>query len=226
MTARTPYEEYWEGVRVPWITPWTGEGASRVGPLAPRIGKRFAGLGYQDEKRVDRHRDGVLWVRADRNPRAGRPNFMRVHPLRQRRAMDHMLCQVCGLTVWGTREDERAVFLVQSGGRPIAEGEVTSSPPVHEACALQAIDLCPHLRRGWAAALVGWAPCWGVAGISYDPATLTPIGDSDDLIEIPYEAEQRLRWVVAARELVSLHEVEPIGLDLLEAAPRTAATPP
>ncbi|HEY8985686.1 MAG TPA: hypothetical protein VIU15_39710 [Streptomyces sp.] len=220
-----PYKEVWQGIRVPWITPWTSE-QHHVGELRRLMGRGGAGLGYRDEQpHVDRNRDGVLWVRPDPGSiRSGRPQFTGVHPLRQRQAMDRMLCQVCGLTVWGTREDERALWVLRSGGRPIAEGETTTAPPVHEACALQAVNLCPHLRQGWVAALVGWTPCWGVAGFVYDPVTLTLVAGSDDtMIQIPYEAEQRLRWVVAAAEVVSLHEVEPIDLARLEAEAQAAA---
>lgn len=63
---------------------------------------------------------------------------------------------------------------------------------------------------------MGWAPSWGVAGAVIHPETLDLISDPADLVEVPYEDERRLRWVHASREVVALHEVEPITLDRLE----------
>lgn len=105
------------------------------------------------------------------------------------------------------------------------EGETVVVPPVHETCALQAVEQCPHLRRGWTAALVGWAPAWGVAGALIHPDTLDLISDPADLVEVPYQDEPRLRWIYASREVVSLHEVEPITLDRLAHEARTARAP-
>jgi hypothetical protein len=53
------------------------------------------GIAYQDETLADRDRNGVLWHRTPFIPGQGRPDFGRVHPLRQRRTMQRLLCQVC-----------------------------------------------------------------------------------------------------------------------------------
>ncbi len=134
--------------------------------------------------------------------------------------MAHPLCQVCGTTTVGTREDERHLFLfVDRGDRsPLRDGETVVVPPVHETCALQAVEQCPHLRRGW-------APLWGIAGAIIHPDTLDLISDPADLVEVPYEDEQRLRWIYASREVVTPHEVEPITLDRLEHDAQTARAP-
>ncbi|AVV46480.1 hypothetical protein PYK79_11140 [Streptomyces sp. ID05-04B] len=203
----------WQGIRVPWITPWSGE----VRPMAEveiRHGRGGVGLGYADEVDTDRRFD-ALWVRRAATPGVGRPDLRSMHPLRQRQAMTHMLCQVCGTAVDG---GEQSLFLMHSRpGDAIREGEVTAVPPAHDACARRAVRECPHLRRGWVAALVRRAPLWGVAGVAYDPRTLTPLpgpgAGGSGLHQVPYADATALRWLLAARLLVSLQGVEPVDVD-------------
>jgi hypothetical protein len=202
-------------LRVPWITPWSSE-SSPPPPIVLRHGRGGSGIGYADEEpHVDR-RDDVLWTRAAATPGVGRPHFAGIHSLRQRQAMTRMLCMICGATTLG-RPDERHLFLVHTTqGEPIVEGERTAVPPVHEDCARLAIRECPHLRRGWTAALVTYTPPWGVAGIVYDAKTLRPVpcrGDDRDSLEyVSYADDERLRWVLAAREVITLHGVEPVDV--------------
>ncbi|SER24901.1 hypothetical protein SAMN04487983_101379 [Streptomyces sp. yr375] len=205
---------YWRGLRVPWIAPWSAEATGKP-PIVPR--RRVGpGIGYQDEHHTDR-RDDVLWIRVPLTPGRGTPHFAGVHALRQRQAMDRDLCQVCGRLAVGDRPDGRVLFLMHSAsGRPVSEGELTAAPPVHEACAREAVLECPHLRRGWTAALVKHTPAWGVAGILYQPRTLRPrptsSADSDGLDLVSYEDDVRLRWVLAARMVVALHGVEEVDV--------------
>ncbi|MDX3384369.1 hypothetical protein PV682_23300 [Streptomyces niveiscabiei] len=211
----------WNGLRVPWITPWSSEQGLPVRLVRQYNRHGEERIGYADEDRSDR-RDGVLWVRIAVTPGTGVPDFASLHPLRQRQAMAHLLCQVCGTPTVGSRADERHLFLVrEADGRPLREGQTTIAPPVHETCALQSVRACPHLRRGWTAALVGHASPWGIAGTLHHPDTLAPLSPPRELIPVPYEDEPRLHWLLASREVVALHEVEPIGLDRLETEART-----
>ncbi|WP_050373468.1 hypothetical protein [Streptomyces acidiscabies] len=206
----TPVVRTWNGLRVPWIAPWSGEQTPPVRLVRQHNGHGEERIGYPDENRSDR-RDGVLWVRMPATPGTGKPDFAGLHPLRQRQAMTHLLCQVCGTATVGTREDERHLFLVHgTGDNPLREGQTTVAPPLHETCALQSLRDCPHLRRGWTAALVGRIGIWGVAGTLHHPDTLSPL---EELIPARYEDERHLRWTLAAREVVSLHDVEPFGLN-------------
>jgi hypothetical protein len=223
MTSRsdlTPVALHWQGMRVPWISPWSGEARADHQIVRRRGGP---GIGYVDEGLGDRA-DDVLWVRMPSAPGLGTPRFAGVHALRQRRAMDRMLCQVCGGATIGERADGRTLWLVHSTtGRPIAEGERTAAPPVHEACAREAVRDCPHLLRGWTAALVGGAPSWGVAGILYDRATLLPLPGPESggrgLHQVPYEDDGQLPWVLAARDIVQLYDVEPVELGAMPLSP-------
>lgn len=77
---------------MPYIVEWSGEQL-----LPSRAVQRGRwGIGFADETLTDRDRDGVLWTRMSSRPGQGRPHYARLHPLRQRRAMRRLLCQVCG----------------------------------------------------------------------------------------------------------------------------------
>jgi hypothetical protein len=77
---------------VAYITTWSGER-----PLSTKVIERPGrGIAYADETLTDRDDHGVLWRRVPSRPGDGRPQFGQVHPLRQRRAMRRLLCQVCG----------------------------------------------------------------------------------------------------------------------------------
>ncbi|MCX4826392.1 hypothetical protein OG883_42895 [Streptomyces sp. NBC_01142] len=130
--------------------------------------------------------------------------------------MSHMLCQVCGESTFG-RSDGRHLFLARAAdGQQIAEGEKTTTPPVHEDCAAEAVRDCPHLRKGYTASLVEFAPAWGVAGIVYDPKTLKPLPCDDGLTFVSY-GDSRIRWTLAARDAVALQGCTAVDLDELVA---------
>ncbi|MGW7068822.1 hypothetical protein ACWGII_37890 [Streptomyces sp. NPDC054855] len=211
-------QHYWNGLRVPYIAPWTHE-RQRPGTIVRSYSRNGPGIGYRNEHPSDR-RDGVLWMRMPAVPGGGRPQLGDVHALRQRRAMTHLLCQVCAASTIGQLPDELHLFLVRApDGRPIAEGETTTAPPLCVPCAVESVVDCPHLRQGYAAALVEYAPFWGVAGIVHDPATLQPLPDPDGhpLTLVPYTDEHTLHHTLAARLAVSLHGCTTVDLDDLTA---------
>lgn len=153
------------GVPVPYITGYENEPVLRP-PRVRRTGPKGSFLGYGGETRYDRDTWGTLWVRQAIAPKArrGRARLEEVHALRQRKAMLDMLCQVCGRPTVDGRGEERHLFLMRDAGRPIGEGETTTSPPVCVPCARTSVEACPHLRRGYVAAWVGFAPAWGAGG--------------------------------------------------------------
>jgi hypothetical protein len=194
---------------VPYIA-----GYSEEALLQPRIVHRplFPGVAYADETHHDRDTFGALWVRPTLLPRRrrGAPRPEEVHPYRQRRAMVNMMCQVC------TRPpedlDAPSLFLMRDTGGPVKEGERTASPPVCVPCAGISIQLCHALRHGrYVAARVEHAPAWGVAGLVYDPDTLTP-HPGKELERVEYGTE-RAPWTVAARMVVALYGVTPVDLE-------------
>lgn len=109
---------------VPYIAEWSAERAP-----GPRVVAKSRGIGYADERPYDRDTDGVLWARVRSLPGRGRPQFGKVHALRQRRAMGtscarsvpgpptatRMGCSGCWARIRPTR----------------APGRVISSRPIH-----------------------------------------------------------------------------------------------
>ncbi|MGW8329399.1 hypothetical protein ACWGLE_15995 [Streptomyces sp. NPDC055897] len=206
-------QHYWNGLHVPFIAPWSGE-SMPLGTIVRRPGPDGEGIAYADEySRADR-RHGVLWLRTGIARGSGQPFFAKVHALRQRQAIDHLLCQVCGASTYG-RDDERHLFLVRGEeGEPITEGEKTTAPPICEPCAYESLRSCPHLRKGATAALVGYTPYWGVAGIVYDPITLTPIlSDARDGLTLVGFDDPLIRWTLAARLVITLNECTTVDLE-------------
>jgi len=80
-------------VIAPYITMWSAE-QDLLCRLVERSG---LGIGYADELPADRDAQGVLWRQTAAHHGLGRPEFGKVHPLRQRQAMERLLCQVCGV---------------------------------------------------------------------------------------------------------------------------------
>ncbi|MGP3950926.1 hypothetical protein [Streptomyces sp. 7N604] len=211
----SPRQLYQNGLRVPFIAPWSSEDTIR-GTIVLRRGVGGEGIGYADEDGSADRRNDTLWVRVPAVRGIGRARLAGVHALRQRQCMTHMLCQVCGESTFG-RPDERHLFLVR-GDQPIAEGEKTATPPVHESCAAESVRDCPHMRKGAVTSLVEYAPSWGVAGIVYDPQTLQPLPcDNDDGLEFVAYGDPRIRWTLAAREVVTLHGCTTVNLNDLAA---------
>ncbi|PJE96840.1 hypothetical protein CUT44_15930 [Streptomyces carminius] len=189
---------------------WSEERARR--PLVVR--RADAGgerIGYPGEPAYDRDGHGALWVRQSFAPGRGRPQFQNVHALRQRRAARRMLCQVCGRP---TPRGGPWLFVLRDVGRPVEEGERTTAPPVCVPCARVSVRHCPRLREGHVAAMVGRAEVWGVAGVVHRPATLEP---ADGALHVVAYDSPAIRWTVAHRLVLTLHDCAPVRLDALPA---------
>jgi hypothetical protein len=215
MSTVVPTQFTWKGLRVPYIAPWTGEIREQ-----PRLERRpltkGGGIAYVDEHRLyDRHA-GTLWARMGAVRGAGTPILAGVNSVRQRQAMDRQLCQICGVTTYSHADRTHLYLLAEREGRPIAEGEQTASPPIHETCAAEALRDCPYLCEGAVAARVERPEPWGVAGMLHDPASLAPLPSTmrGGLTFLPYTS-LKLLWTVAHLDVVSLHGCKPVNLDEL-----------
>ncbi|MEO3852626.1 hypothetical protein ABGB09_34255 [Streptomyces sp. B8F3] len=167
-----------------------------------------------DEEPTDRHR-GLLWKRVPEAEGKGRAQLGLVHGPRQRRAMNQRLCQVCFAPA--APAGEPLLFLA-AGDTPITAGERMTQPPVHRECAEEAVRDCPHLGDVYSAALVERTSSWGVAGLIYHPQTLKPMPgqQKNGLTLVPYTSPAtRLRWTLAAQEVITVHRCTPVRLDEL-----------
>lgn len=184
---------------VPFIAAWSGEQT-----LRRRITWRPDGIAYADEEPADRDQHGVLWRGRAGARGVGRPRYGEVHPARQRDAMEHLLCQVCGSPA---DQDERGtLWLLQDTrtdwpGWP--EDVMTTHPPVCMPCARQAVDLCPHLHGRYAVVRVRESDPCAVVGTVWQPTALGAPQRLDDRI-VGYQ-DPAARWMTAGQLVRSLH---------------------
>lgn len=179
---------------VPYIAAWSSEWN-----VSPPVVHRGFGIGYADEVPQDRDEHGVVWARNSIRPKSGRPDFGRVHALRQRRAMRRLLCQVCGEPA--DRDTRGTLWIVEDarGDWPDwPERMVTAHPPVCLPCAHLAVEECPHLQEeGWVALRVQAPRIDGVHGMRYQRGM--PLPQPGKAETLPYE-DNAVRWVQASHQ--------------------------
>lgn len=205
MTTAPPLGTLRHRNRVPYIARWSSEQT-----IPALVVDRGAGIGYADEHPYDRDARGVLWRRVSVSPGKGRPEYGRVHLLRQRRAMRRLLCQVCGRPV--TVSPDGLLWLMGRQGydaNPWPAPIETGHPPVCLACAQISVRACPHLRRAYVALRVrGYRPI-GVHGVLYRPSRPFPVVDQVAAVGF---SDYRIRWMQAAQIMISLDDYEVIDL--------------
>lgn len=198
------------GAVVPYVGAWTGE---EIHPTR-MVQRARGGIGYADETLVDRDDQGVLWARIAARIGAGRPLFAMLHPLRQRRAMSRLLCQVCARPADHT--DQGHLWLLPERTRCEAnwpEGAPVLLPPLCLACAGLSVRMCPALRAGYVAIRADSRMC-GVSGVCFEreglSLRLVPEQDEDDIV---YYGDPAIRWVMATQQARSLHDCTFVDLD-------------
>lgn len=202
-----------QGGVVPYITSWSGERAIKTRVIA----RGRSGIGYADETLLDRDEQGVLWVRKPSRPTYGRPEFRSVHPMRQRRAMRRLLCQVCGQPA--DRDEQGVLWLLRDYREDWPdwpEGMANTYPPVCLSCARLSVHMCPALRRGYVLVRARRFPMTGVYGVRYRPAGPKPVSLGD--VVVGYD-DPVIHWTRAAQQVRSLHDctivtptrAEPLG---------------
>jgi hypothetical protein len=175
-------------VHVPYITTWSEER-----PLPATVIEHPSGIRYADETLADRDRNGVLWQRIPSRPGQGRPEFGKVHSLRQRRAMRRLLCGVCGGPA--DRSDGGVLWLIRDyrdDWPNWPEGMAATEPPVCLPCARISARVCPALRKGHVPFRVRRSIVSAVWGIRYQAGQ----GIDDAIVAFDDPA---IRWVRAAQ---------------------------
>jgi len=185
---------------VPYVTAWSTE---RTLPAQVAAHPNF-GIGYADETLGDRDRHGILWPRTPSRPGHGRPEFGKVHPLRQRRAMRRLRCQVCAgppdrdaLGVLWLLRDHRADW------SDWPERMAATEPPVCLRCARLSVRACPALRTGHVAVRVGDSAVQGVYGVRYRPGQPYPAPAGDAIVTFD---DPDIHWVRAAQLVRELRD--------------------
>lgn len=194
-------------VIAPYVTSWSGE------PDLPSPVRAWSGLGvcYADELPTDRDSRGVLWQRAGMRRGVGRPEFGRVHPLRQRRAMRLLLCQVCAGPA--DLDDSGVLWLLRDFRGDWArwpDGMGCVEPPVCAPCVPVSLQLCPALRRGGVVVRVRECPVAGVRGAVYREVASGLVAVEEAIL--PYD-DPDVRWLVASALVRELRDctVLPLG---------------
>lgn len=196
----------------PYVTSWSAEQ-----DLQCNLVVRSDGVGYANELPGDRDDRGVLWARAAERHGEGRPEFARVHPERQRRAMSDLLCQVCAAPADRTREGVLWLmrdFRDEWAGWP--EGMASVEPPVCAGCVPIAMRRCPALQRGCVAVRVRQFAVAGVRGTLYRPGVFGPAPVK--AAQLAY-GDPLTRWMVAVALIRELRGCSFVSLEELCAAP-------
>jgi hypothetical protein len=192
---------------VPYIGSWTGE------ELRPTtVIQRSGGIGYADETLLDRDERGVLWTRVAGRVGVGKPLFTKLHSVRQRRAMQRLLCQVCAQPADRTEHGELWLVPDTEIGRSAdwPDGMATIHPPLCRPCARVSVRMCPALRPRFVAIRARSRVC-GVSGVVFGPGQRFPRPLDDDDDEIIQFGDPTIRWVQAtlARNLYQCALIDP-----------------
>jgi hypothetical protein len=195
------------GSMVPYITAWTSEQDLSADVIALPTG----GIGYADELVIDRDREGVLWNRMSVSPGQGRPEYHRLHPLRQRRAMWRLLCQVCARPAEQTEHGHLWLLKDHRHDWPGWPERVANPfPPVCRDCARWSVRLCPPLRRGYVAVRARSRP-HGVIGVRFYPRHW--LGVRDESGDPVAYTDPAVRWVLATQVTRTLYDCTFVDLE-------------
>jgi hypothetical protein len=184
----------------PRVTAWSAEPY-----LDDQVVVRGNRIGYLHESPDDRDSGGILWYRAPSRHGHGRPEFKRVHPQRQRKAMEDLLCQVC----FGPadRNEDGVLWLLapaDSDGDDWPdwpEGMPAPEPPICRPCARRAVRQCPSLRQAVVITRVREYPIIGVRGALYAPTWPRPLAIREVLIRFDHASIYWVRAGALLREL-------------------------
>jgi hypothetical protein len=195
------------GRTVPYIAAWSDEKRLPGIVASSPMGR----VRYVDESEGDRDGNGVLWVRHEDQRGAGRPVFDEVHPLRQRHAMENLLCQVCAEEPDCNADGVLWVMVDNRDDWPRWPNRmVTYDAPVCVPCARIASRSCPALRNRKVLIRSRTHPVMAVKGDVYasSPAGMVMTGMGTVLLDSP-----TIRWTVAHQLLRRLSDCVIIGTD-------------
>lgn len=192
----------YKGFQVPWVTRWTEEEPSSAPAQVTLDEHGEPVVGYRDGVEF-RDEHGVLWLREGIR-RGGEPQFAQVSAYRQRAAMLHRRCQVCG-----RRIAERLIRWLMDPVQltHLRDGTaLTFSPPTCSSCVDIALNACPHLRSNDRLILsVLEYRIWGVWGdmVRLNPDEPEPKVQYAKRVNISYDRPD-LAAAIAKQQIVQL----------------------
>lgn len=204
-------------ILAPYVTAWSTERSLPANVITvPGVG-----IAYADETITDRDRNGVLWSRVAISPGKGRPDFGRVHPQRQRRAMLRLLCQVCGGPA--DQNDDGVLWLIRDfrddwPGWP--DMMAVTEPPICRPCVQTSLDRCPALRKGAVTIRARRYPVAAARGALYAGPEPTYI----DNATIPLN-DPKIRWLRAINLVRELNDCTIIPPDEIGSLRHAQAQP-
>ncbi|MGW5052136.1 hypothetical protein [Actinokineospora sp. NPDC004072] len=190
---------------VPYVARWSNED---IGHPPVVVNPDGTGIQYSDEVLGDRDTRGILWDRAGLAHGSGKPLYARIHPLRQRRCMARLLCQVCAHPA--DRNDHGTLWLVTdtiTRDHSWPHSALVAEPPVCASCARLALRLCPALSTGRHTLMrVAAHPINGVNGLLFAPGPATRPPDLLDENAALAHGHPLLPWMLAAKLTRELQE--------------------
>ncbi|WNI14700.1 hypothetical protein [Actinacidiphila sp. ITFR-21] len=194
--------------RVPFIASWSAETAAQ-----PEVTIRRGRLAYVNERPWDRDSNGILWRRVPSMPGKGKPQYAKIHFLRQRQAMESLLCQVCGQPAKNDASPDGVLWLLSEDpdDRSTWPADmVTGHPPVCLSCGWLSVRVCPHLRKQYAAVRVRRFSLSGVHGVLYRPSYPAPVPQDVGTLDF---GDRRMPWLQAAQFMMRLDEFKLVDLE-------------
>jgi hypothetical protein len=191
---------------VPYITTWSQEAGLPTQLIATPVG-----VAYADELCIDRDEHGVLWPRVPSRPGLGEPLYAVVHPLRLRRAMRRLLCQVCASPADHT--DAGTLWILPEDGTfdwsEWPKRVLTTHAPVCVRCARISVKVCPAVKRGHQV-VRAHSTVIGISGEQYEPDFPFPrlVGEN----VLAKFGEPVIRWVKANYLVRELHDCKLVTL--------------
>ncbi|GAB7109560.1 hypothetical protein JCM4814A_78750 [Streptomyces phaeofaciens JCM 4814] len=194
----------YKGRPVPYVSAWSSE---RVD--LPQLRATAGGLVVEGQL-CDAA--GVSWKPWGNALGVGEPDYGAVHLPRQRECMHSLLCQVCrrpvqrdGLGWPWLLEDHRS-----EPGWP--EREVTTHPPVCEACQPVSAIQCDPNRGSFVSVRVGRVLVDGVYGQLYTPAPHPAPAGGETVL---FAGDPRLLWMLGGQVAATLLDVTIVDMSQL-----------
>ncbi|WP_328584972.1 hypothetical protein [Streptomyces sp. NBC_00370] len=184
---------------VPYVIPWAGETISHPEPVITP-----AGIHYADPHQDQLHRDlDTLWEQCTGDP-TGQPQYTaELHPARQKKAMEGLLCAGCKAPAARYMNGMTWVLPLYDDTPPDHwDGVHTTIPPMCKICAKMAPQWCPRLREGHVELRVREAEHIGVRGTLYPRPGEPGVPDPDALVLFD---SPDLPFVVARHVVRELH---------------------